>query len=37
LKQIEDKQYETELRSMGITEVYKYGVAFEGKKVKVGK
>jgi hypothetical protein len=36
LKQIEDKQYETELRAMGITEVYKYGVAFEGKKVKVG-
>jgi hypothetical protein len=36
LKQIEDKQYETELRAMGIKEVYKYGVVFEGKKVKVG-
>ena len=35
LNQIEEKQYETELRSMGITDIVKYGIAFEGKKVKV--
>lgn len=35
LQQIEDKQYETELRSYGITEIIKYGVAFSGKSVEV--
>ncbi|MCB1190848.1 MAG: AAA family ATPase [Leptospiraceae bacterium] len=35
LQQIEDKQYETELQEMGIVTIYKYGIAFEGKKVLV--
>jgi len=33
LKQIEEKEYETELKSIGISKIYKYGFAFEGKKV----
>jgi hypothetical protein len=36
LAQIEEKQYETELRSLGITDILKMGIAFEGKKIKVG-
>ncbi|MCB1158899.1 MAG: AAA family ATPase [Leptospiraceae bacterium] len=35
LLQIEKKQYETELRDLGVQEIYKYGIGFEGKSVKV--
>ncbi|MCB1194416.1 MAG: AAA family ATPase [Leptospiraceae bacterium] len=35
LQQIEEKQYEVALREMGISTIYKYGIAFEGKKVLV--
>ncbi|MCI8800584.1 AAA family ATPase [Acetatifactor muris] len=38
LRQIEDKQYETNLRAIGIPKerIRKYGFAFDGKKVLVG-
>ena len=38
LKQINEKHYEEELLNMGIPEdrIYKYGFAFEGKKVLIG-
>ncbi len=38
LKQIEEKQYEESLISKGIPaeKIYKYGFAFEGKKVLIG-
>lgn len=38
LKQIKDKQYESELIGMGIAKekIYHYGFAFEGKKVLIG-
>lgn len=32
LKQINEKRYDTEFRDMGITEVYKIGIAFRGKR-----
>ena len=32
LQQINDKKYETELIATGVKTVYKYGVAFSGKK-----
>ncbi|MCI9142766.1 MAG: AAA family ATPase [Lachnospiraceae bacterium] len=35
LRQIEDRQYDTELRSHGIQTIFKYGVAFSGKAVEV--
>ena len=35
LQQIEDRQYDTELRSNGIQTILKYGVAFSGKRVEV--
>jgi len=35
LRQIEDKGYDTELRSHGIQTIFKYGVAFSGKMVEV--
>ncbi len=35
LKQINDKKYDTELIAEGIETIYKYGVAFSGKKVEV--
>lgn len=35
LQQIEDRQYDTELRTQGIQTVFKYGVAFSGKAVEV--
>ena len=35
LQQINDKKYETELTAAGVKTVYKYGVAFSGKKVEV--
>ena len=33
--QINEKHYETELRTHGIEKVFKYGVAFCGKTVEV--
>lgn len=35
LKQINDKKYDTELKSKGVKMIYKYGVAFSGKYVAV--
>lgn len=35
LQQINEKKYETELMAAGIKTIYKYGVAFSGKKVEV--
>lgn len=35
LKQINDKKYDTELKSKGVKMIYKYGVAFSGKHVAV--
>ena len=35
LKQINDKKYNTELKSKGVKTIYKYGVAFSGKHVAV--
>lgn len=35
LRQINEKKYETELMAAGVKTVYKYGVAFSGKKVEV--
>ena len=39
LRQIEEKNYEAELKSLGFAEenIRKYGFAFEGKKVLIGK
>lgn len=38
LKQIEEKQYETQLKARGIPEsrIRKYGFAFSGKKILIG-
>ena len=38
LKQIEDKQYATQLEARGIAKehIRKYGIAFQGKKVLIG-
>ena len=35
LRQIIDKKYDTELTAAGIENIYKYGVAFSGKKVEI--
>lgn len=35
LQQISDKKYETEMAAEGVEVIYKYGVAFSGKKVEV--
>ena len=35
LRQIEDKQYESELKGLGISTIFKYGIAFDGKDVLV--
>ena len=35
LQQIIDKKYDTELKTLGINNIYKYGVAFSGKKVEI--
>lgn len=35
LKQINDKKYDTELKSKGVKTIYKYGVAISGKHVAV--
>ena len=37
LQQIEDREYITEFQKRGIKEVWKYGIAFCGKKVRVAK
>ena len=35
LQQINDKKYDTDLITAGVSVIYKYGVAFRGKKVEV--
>ena len=35
LQQIIDKKYDTELKRRGVETIYKYGVAFSGKKVEI--
>ena len=35
LQQIIDKRYDTELTAAGVKTIYKYGVAFSGKKVEI--
>ena len=35
LQQINDRKYETELTTKGVKNIFKYGVAFSGKKVKI--
>lgn len=35
LQQINDRKYDTEMRSKGVNTIYKYGVAFSGKNVVV--
>ncbi len=35
LKQINDKKYDTELKTKGVKTIYKFGVAFSGKKIEV--
>ena len=35
LEQIESKKYDTEMCMQGITKIYKYGIAFCGKKVEL--
>ena len=35
LQQIQEKQYDTELRAAGVEVIYKYGVTFCGKRVEV--
>ena len=35
LQQINDRKYDTEMTSMGITAIHNYGVAFSGKSVEV--
>lgn len=35
LKQINDKQYETDMKLHGVSTIFRYGVAFSGKKVEI--
>lgn len=35
LKQIIDKKYDTDMKAKGVKTIYKYGVAFSGKKVEI--
>jgi len=35
LKQINDKKYDTEMKTKGVETIYKFGVAFSGKKIEV--
>lgn len=35
IKQIEEKKYDTELKSRGIENIIKLGIAFCGKKIKI--
>ena len=33
--QIEEKKYDTELRSLGVSVIHKYGIAFANKRVEL--
>lgn len=35
IEQINEKQYETEMRTKGINNIIKYGIAFSGKNVEI--
>lgn len=35
LQQIMEKKYDTEMKAKGVRDIYKYGVAFSGKKVEI--
>ena len=35
LRQIEEKRYDAELIELGVTPIFKLGIAFSGKRVKV--
>lgn len=35
LRQIDDRQYDTEMITRGVTVIFKYGVAFSGKNVEI--
>lgn len=35
LLQINERNYDTELRNRGIKDIVKYGIAFAGKKVEI--
>ena len=35
LQQIIEKKYDTEMKAKGVRDIYKYGVAFSGKKVEI--
>ena len=35
LSQIEERKYDTELRAQGVTDIVKYGMAFQSKAVEV--
>jgi hypothetical protein len=35
LKQINDRKYDTELTTKGVKNIFKYGVAFSGKRVEI--
>ena len=35
LRQISDKDYDTDMRNRGIHDIVKYGIAFSGKKVEI--
>ena len=35
LKQINDKKYDTEMKTKGVKTIFKFGVAFSGKKIEV--
>ena len=35
LNQINEKKYDTEMVAAGVETIYKYGVAFSGKKVEI--
>ena len=36
LDQINKKGYDTEMREEGVADIIKFGIAFSGKKVKIG-
>ena len=35
LRQIDDKNYDTDMQHRGVHEIVKYGIAFAGKKVEI--
>ena len=35
LRQIDEKRYDAELIELGVTPIFKFGIAFSGKRVKV--